>query len=255
MPIGRLFQSINRQSEFSSHSHDFPVTVMIFQSQFAILDRVESLESRIVALETSCVQPVQTSYSDMVSSNNSSNAPSSISRIDKLEYTSSEEERENRILQIAITHPDIDQTRPDLLSHTKHFLEHKLGMPPREIDSNLNVQKTPRPNTVLLKFSDKRFKIFLFSARKKLRISQADLSGLYIIEHLTSYNYSLLKALKSEKKHRYENNLPNFNSVYSFEGKVYVKLPGDESPNLALHIKNPASMNEFLRKLVADFRS
>ena len=158
------------------------------------------------------IQPVHTSYSDMLSSNNCSN--SSISRIDKLEFTSSEEESKNRILQIAITHPDIDQTRPDLSSHTKQFLEHKLGMSPREIDANFNVQKTPRPNTVLLKFSDKRFKIFVYPAHKKLRISQADLSGLYINKNLTSYNYSLLKALKSEKKHRYENNLPNFNSVY-----------------------------------------
>ena len=127
-------------------------------------------------------------------------------------------------------------------------------MPPREVDANLHVQKSPRPNTVLLKFSDRKFKNFLYSARKRMRNSELNLNYLYINEYLTSYNYSILKSLKTEKRRRSEGDLPNFHSVYSFEGKIYVKMHLDEQSNQALHVKNQSTVREFVSKLDGDSR-
>ena len=121
-------------------------------------------------------------------------------------------------------------------------------MSPWEIDANVYVKKTRRPNTVILKLSDKKLKCFIYSARKTLRNS-SNLTGLYINEYLSSYNYILLKKLKTEKKRRNENNLPNFNSVYFFEGRVFVKLRGTEQSREAIHMKNSNILMEFLGKL------
>ena len=47
----------------------------------------------------------------------------------------------------------------------------------------------------------RRFKVFLFRAKKELRINRARVySDLFIDENLTALNYSLFKKLKSEKK-------------------------------------------------------
>ena len=62
----------------------------------------------------------------------------------------------------------------------KQFLENKLAMPPREVDANLHVQKSPRPNKALLQFSDRKCKNFLYSARKRMRNSEVNLNDLHI---------------------------------------------------------------------------
>ena len=164
----------------------------------------------------------------------------------------SEDDRKSRLLQATITHPNLDLSNQDLTMHVKQFLQNRLNMPPREVDANLHVQKTPRPNSVLLKFSDRKFKNFLYSARKRMRNSESNLNDLYINEHLTSYNYSILKYLKTEKRRRSEGNLPNFHSVYSFEGKIYIKMHLDEQSNQAVHVKNHSSIQEFVSKLDGD---
>ena len=124
-------------------------------------------------------------------------------------------------------------------------------MPPREVDANLHVQKSPRPNTVLLKFSDRKFRNFLYSAVKRMHNSELN-NDLYINEYLTYYDYSILKSLKTEKRRRSEGDLPNFHSVYSFEGKIYVKMHLDEQSNQALHVKNHSTVREFVSKLDGD---
>ena len=88
-------------------------------------------------------------------------------------------------------------------------------MPNHEIDDQMHVAKLPQPNTVMITLSHHRFKIFLFRAKKELRINNAQVySDLFINENLSSMNYSLLKQLKSEKKRRNGNNLANFQVVY-----------------------------------------
>ena len=70
----------------------------------------------------------------------------------------------------------------------------------REIDDQMYVAKMPQPNTVMITLSHHRFKVFLFRAKKELRINRARVySDLFINENLTALNYSLFKKLKSEK--------------------------------------------------------
>ena len=74
-------------------------------------------------------------------------------------------------------------------------------MPNREIDDQMYVAKMPQPNTVMITLSHHKFKVFLFRAKKELRINSAQVyHDLFINENLTSLNYSLIKKLKSEKK-------------------------------------------------------
>ena len=59
-------------------------------------------------------------------------------RLSRLEYLASEEEREKRLLQVVVTHPELDPNNNDLRKHTCEFLRNKLRMTEREIDPNLS---------------------------------------------------------------------------------------------------------------------
>ena len=138
-------------------------------------------------------------------------------RIDRLEYISSERERGNRLLQVVISHPSIDPDCNQLKDHIVGFLSNTIGMTDREIDTSMSVISKGRPHSVIITFSSRLFKTFLFAARKKLRGENGDqISTLFINENLTQYNFSLLKLLKSEKKRRIDANLPSFQSVFFF---------------------------------------
>ena len=212
-----------------------------------ILNRLENIESRLATLENK--ETNQPSYSHAIQ-NGIPNESVSLPRIERLEFLSSEDERKNRLLQLTLTHPDIDNSHDSLNDHIKDFLCRTMKMNQREIDANLYAQKSPRLNTVLIKFSDRRFKIFLYSARKRLRNGEGDsLRNLYINEYLTSYNYDILKKLKQEKKRLEENGSPSFASVYSFEGRVFVKRNLDDATNQAIHVRNPTVMKEFISSI------
>ena len=88
-----------------------------------ILDKVEVLESRIVALEEFRAKSERSisTYSETLTSN-ISNPQSPLSRIDKLEFITSEDEKKSRLLQATITHPNIDLSNQDLTMHVKQFL-------------------------------------------------------------------------------------------------------------------------------------
>ena len=175
-----------------------------------------------------------------------------LDRIDKLEYLNSEEERKSRIKQIFITHPSIKNEDPNLESQAAQFLSQQLNMDRREIDANMVINKSSRDHTLLLNLSDIRFKKSIYGARKRIFQAQQNAetrNGLYINENLTSYNFKLLMSLKRERKERVSLNKPVFQSVYTYEGKVYViKVYG--SPNSdALHIKNPKMLKDFLNDI------
>ena len=93
-----------------------------------------------------------------------------------------------------------------------------------KIDSNRVVAKAKVGNTVLLKLSGRRFKVFLFAAKKRLRqSSDNNIVTIYLNENLSSYNFNLLMKLKRERKRRREEGIATFESVYSVEGRVFVK--------------------------------
>ena len=123
-------------------------------------------------------------------------------------------------------------------------------MPNREIDDQMYVAKMPQPNTVMITLSHHRFKVFLFRAKKELRINSAQVyHDLFINENLTSLNYSLIKKLKSEKKRRSENNLANFEVVYTYQGKVFVKKERARGNEGTTHITTNSGLNQFLLRL------
>ena len=195
------------------------------------------------------IQQLRPSYSHGIQNGNPNDFVS-LPRIEKLEFRSSEDERKNRLLQLTLTHPSIEHSHDSLNDHIKDFLCRTMKMNPREIDTNLYAQKSPRLNTVLINFSDKKFKMFLYSARKKLQNGEGDLlRKLYINEYLISYNYDILKKLKKEKKRLEETVSPSFASVYSFEGRVFAKRYLDDGTNQATHVRNPNVVREFLSSI------
>ena len=122
-----------------------------------------------------------------------------------------------------------------------------MQMPPRDIDSAFRVARGSRANTVVNTFSSRKFKTFLFAARKRLRREGESLaSELFLNENLTLYNFALLKLLKSERKRRVDANIESFTSVFSFDGKIYVRR-GADSENL--HIKSRESYEAFINSL------
>ena len=151
---------------------------------------------------------------------------------------------------MTITHPTINNNEANLQQSFKRMCESDLNMERRDIDANMMVKKVTRENTVLVTFSHRRFKISLFKAKKLIRTNNVSFSSdLYINENLTSYNFKLLMQLKREKRLRTEQNKPSFETVYTFEGKVYVKQTKEDSNQQAHHIRSPTCLTDFLLKL------
>ena len=230
-----------------------------------ILNSIDSLESRLEALESSARSPdahgmaslesrlksLETSTRASTSHETYANiarAQPDDQRVDKLEYKASEDERHKRSLEVKLTHPDINNDDGDLKSLVTEFFSTKMDMEAREIDINLRVRKIPRDNTVLLTFSDRRYKQFIFAARKRLRQSpENDINGLFISDNLTSYNFSIFKDLKNELKRRNELNLAGLSRVYCFEGKVYIKK--DSSVQHGKCISSKRDLKQLLEEL------
>ena len=105
-------------------------------------------------------------------------------------------------------------------------------------------------HTVMVTFSARRFKTFLFAARKKLRRdNEAQESELFVNENLTQYNISLLKLLNTEKKKRIQMGTNSFSSVFSFDRKIYVKTAVYSEK---MHIKNKEACPAFIGTLDGD---
>ena len=211
----------------------------------SIMEKFDELYNRMVNMDEAFNNSNRT-YANVV------NTPceNSTVRLERLEFMSSEEERKNRILQVTIKHPSINTENRDFENQLAGIFSNVLGMESHEVDTSLIAQRSNHPNCLMIKFSLKRFKNFLFAARKRARADPTkaeNLRELFINEYLTSYNYKLLKNLKNEKRRRHDENLVNFRSVYSFEGRVFVKM--NVSTNDAIHVKNPAILNEILNKL------
>ena len=146
-------------------------------------------------------------------------------------------------------HSDINNEATNLENDIKNFLSEKMKMEDREIDTNMKVSKLPRENTVRLVFSDVRYKRLIFATRKRIRSEQPSLAEeLFINENLTTYNFGILMSLKSERKKRTAAKAPNFDTVYSFEGRVYVKKVKSTDKSSIL-ISSRKSMENFIGQL------
>ena len=144
-------------------------------------------------------------------------------------------------MQISIKHPLIDPNSNNLHDDIAKFLAENMKITNREMDTSLIVQKTSRPNTVILTFSDRRFKLFIFKACKNLRTANDEVSSdLYLNDNLTPYNFSILMSLKRERSRRRTENRPLFETIYSIDGKVFVKLTRGAPNQEAVNIKTPS---------------
>ena len=221
-----------------------------------VFDKVEELESKIEAIDKKLAEHNQPgpSYANVTSSQ----IPATIdkNRIERLEQITSEEERKRRQLEIVVTHPSLNNESENLTGQVKTFLSSHMKMEPRLIDANLKAFKSRRQNSVKIVLSDTKFKRFIFSAKKDLRENHTELTNdLYVNENLTAHNYDLLKKLKTEKKRRADENLENFERIYSFEGKIYVKVKSTDDRNNAVYIPNQISLEKFLNNFNANTRN
>ena len=104
--------------------------------------------------------------------------------------------------------------------------------------------------TVLITFSSKIFKLFLYAARKLVNRDITDPKlKLYVNDNLTQYNHTLLMKLKWERKKLNEEGKPAFETTYSHEGKIYVKLKRTDDKDAAIHIKNSTCIEKLLNSI------
>ena len=149
-----------------------------------------------------------------------------------------------RFLEICFTHPSFQSSSSNIPhEQLNDVLKTTLQLENREIDANIRVRKSKRENTLIATFSHQRFKQFVYRARKKIRANGNDLN-FYLNDNLTSYNHGILMKLKRDRK-SYPNTSDPYSSIYSFEGKVYVKLKREPNKN-GLHIKDVDQLSKFL---------
>ena len=214
-----------------------------------ILDTIEELGNRVSLLEeelskrSATPKPIHnpTPYRDALVSND-------CQRLSKLEFLNSEEERKKKSLEICLTHPTIHTSSDNIPHQVTQVFTSILKLEGRELDSNLKIRKSQRSNTAIVTFSDKRFKNFVFSARKQLRLSENDNDNtLFINDNLTSYNYNILMKLKNKRKSLENENNP-FKSIYTHDGRVFVKLKRNNDAN-GTHIKTSSQLTTYLQEL------
>ena len=81
--------------------------------------------------------------------------------------------------------------------------------------------------------------------------SDINTANLFINENLAHYNFSLLKMLKSERTKRRDENSPSYETVYTFEGTVYVKINRGDPNDQAVPVRSRTAFQALLGKLDA----
>ena len=212
-----------------------------------MIDRMEEIEDRVLLLEKNSSKTVITNVLPAPTFAEITKCETD-NRIEKLEFASSDQERVRRLLQVTLTHPKLDTKTQDLNQHVRNFMVTDLKMEQRTIDLNMSVRNISRDNTVLITFSDRRFKLFFYSAKKRLRSEgHESANNLYMNDNLTSYNLSLLMKLKREKNKLSSVGKTVFELLYSYEGKIYVKINKNDPSSSAIHIKKNSCIDSLLR--------
>ena len=206
--IEESFKSLS--GEMATISKKFNIVSDVILS---VLDDMETFNTRLSTLETFVYESSKKpTYSEALTQ---SSQNSNVDRIEKLEYQASEDERRKKLLEATVTHPSIDNASTSLLEDTKFFFSDKLKIENREIDQNCYVRKSKRANTVVVTFSDRRFKLFMYRARKKLRSEDnGGTNELFLNDNLTTYNFSILMNLKREKK-KCRNKMEKYSNRYT----------------------------------------
>lgn len=160
--------------------------------------KVNQNQARLIKLENKCVElegentKLKTKVNDLSK------------QIDELEI-------ENRRNKVILTIPKVE-SKEMIKDNVKSILIDKLNI---SDDEWKKIQTLPIGNTndkIILKLNDELLKGKLF---KTIRTRQ--LQGIYINEYLTKNKLSLVKELRKMKKEGM------INTVYTFEGKVYIK--------------------------------
>ena len=212
---------------------------------------LETVESRLHALESKLNShtPHTPTFANAVAHGQ---AVPDNERLEKLEVQASENERKNRLLQITIVHPSIDNNTHNLHSPTVNFFRNVLKMENREIGANFHAQKTQTATKILVTLPHHRFKAFIFAVRHKIRESSDSYSAeLFINENFTPYSFSLLMMLKNECVKRRNDQAPSYETVYTFEGIVYVKMKRDDPNDQAIAVRSHTTLRGLLTKLDA----
>ena len=229
------------QTDIRSLSDKFNAVYQVIGS---ILDRMEAIEAQVQKLQSPEVKNSETpSYAEVVKSDEGE-------RLERLEYIASEEERRNRLNQISITHSSLDSSSDSLNSDMKNFLKRIMKLDEDSIDDNLICRKTSKPNTVIVTFSQRKFKLGLFRSKKTMRLEgSSSYKDLYINDNLTPYNFKLLMSIKSERTRRSNGDLKSFDTIYTHEGRVFVKISKSGDKKSAIHIRTRSIFCNFLRDL------
>lgn len=230
-------------TDFSNLGKKFDTIISCLTGVF---DKIDEIESRMNDLESRATIQQGSLYADIAAA---PPRPPDDARLDKIEYITSEEERKRRSLEVSLTHPDIDHSTEDLNNHLRVFLSGHMKMENRSIDANMRVRKSSRDHSVLITLSDIRYKRFLFAASKQLRLHHPQLyQNFYLNENLTSYNFELLRTLKTEKKRRNELNLPCYDTVYSFDGRIFIKKTRTTDRTSAICINTRRSLQNLMNE-------
>lgn len=254
---GRVESKKNIEECFKDLQGDFIMLAKKFNTLYEIfpemIETIESLESRITASEER-INKIENSLKTVPKPKNPTPFRDALvscdsQRIDKLEYLSSEEERKKRSLEVLITDPSITDNATNLQELTQKLFTDKLKMTSRELDSQFLVRKANRSNTVIVKFSNHRFKKFMFTARKNLRATNSSPPNMYLNDHLTPYNHKILMELKKRRK-MCSSGADPFKSIYTFDGRVYVKL-NNSTDQEGKNIRNIEQMNSLLTTVIA----
>ena len=239
------------QSDLTNLSNKFQ---LFHECITEIFDQIECLENRVEYLEENS-KTINSSIPEdngKVQSYSAAVQSDCTQRIAKLEFMNSEEERKKRSLEVLITHLDLDPANENLSTHVSNFLRSKLNMGQREIDSNMMVKKGSRENTAHLTLSHKRFKGFLYKAKKQLRVdNNIACNDLFINDNLTTYNFHILMSLKTARK-SYPSTHNPIKSVYCHEGRVFLRLNGEEEGR---HIKTHADKDIIVKRLPSPSRA
>ncbi|KAL7638985.1 UNVERIFIED_CONTAM: hypothetical protein RMT77_001129 [Armadillidium vulgare] len=151
-------------------------------------------------------------------------------KIDVLETRLDDLERRSRNNQVLLTGGNLEDSAMNDADFVKNLISTTLG-----IDDyySFKVERIGKSKRVLLvHFSDVTFIPKLFKTFRYVKPQH-----LYLNEYLTQKNALLAKELRSIKKTH-----GNIHSVFSFKGKVYVKLTKDGPKKL---VSNMTDVNEY----------
>ena len=144
---------------------------------------------------------------------------------------------------------EINNETEILENDVRNLLSHHMKMDNRSVDANMKVNKSSRKNSTRVTFSDVRFKCFIFSACK-----QPHLNHTQLVKDCTSINiwrYTITIYWKPWKKRekRLNTNVQNFDTVYSFDGQIYVNKGRVDDRTSAIPMSKRKSLERFLNQL------